>query len=200
MTTGSGSRGARLRERLSGHHEVAAAVILLAAFAFLRLRIDAFVPPGRGRTVLPPDAWPGAILTLAVVLSAAYLVQTLRRALGGEALLPTATPLGPTADDAEAVARAAEADNPDAAQLWRLAAGFGLLFAYIYLMSMMGFVPVTVLFCVAFLLMVGERRWWMVAAIPAAVTVVVLVVFTRVLVVPLPRGQGVFLEFSTFLY
>jgi putative tricarboxylic transport membrane protein len=189
-------RSTRLRERWSHYDEVAVAIVLLAVFVFLRVRIDTFTPGGRGRTFLTPDAWPGAILVLAIALSTIYLAQSLRRARRAPSLLPVTTPLSPTADEKATITSSGD----DGTEGWRLLAGFGLLLAYIYFMPAIGFVPVTLLFCIAFLLMVGERRWWVVAAIPAVATVVVVAIFTRLLVVPLPRGQGVFLELSTYLY
>lgn len=186
----------RLRERLAGYDEVAVAVVLFVAFLILRARIDVFVPGGRGRTFIESDAWPGAILTAAVVLSAAYVVQTVRRARGAEALMPEATLVGPTAEEAPAL----QVDTGNGHQPRQLAAGFALLLGYIWVMPTIGFVPATVLFCVALPLLLGERRWWLIVGIPAAVTTLVLMIFTRLLVVPLPRGRGIFLELSTYLY
>jgi hypothetical protein len=51
-----------------------------------------------------------------------------------------------------------------------------------------------------FLLFVGERRWWIVTGFPVVLLGALLFTFTRLLVVPLPRGTGVFLQFSTYFY
>ncbi len=121
--------------------------------------------------------------------------------LGAEA--PSDTEASMPGDDAQPASGSPEADVADSTVKKNpvvLMVGFGLIFAFIWLMPRMGFLPSMVLFCVAFLLAVGERRWKVVVGIPTVMTALILYVFTRLLVVPLPRGRGFFLELSTFFY
>lgn len=79
-------------------------------------------------------------------------------------------------------------------------AGAVLLALYIWLLGPIGFIPATFLFTLAFLILAGERRWWMLTAFPVGTTVVVVLVFTQLLTVALPRGRGIFVTLSTYLY
>lgn len=83
---------------------------------------------------------------------------------------------------------------------WKVLAGLGLLVAYVYLLGPIGFVPATVLFSVGFLLLVGEHRWWVLVAFPVVSVTVLIGVFTQLLTVSLPRGNGFLLTLSTYLY
>jgi hypothetical protein len=67
-------------------------------------------------------------------------------------------------------------------------------------MRHVGFVPSTLVFSIVFLVFVGERRWKVIASFPILLLAALLYTFTRLLVVPLPRGSGFFLELSTYFY
>lgn len=196
------------------YQEVVVAAVLLVVFVAFRLRLDSFVTGRQGRAFVDPDFWPGWLLTLGIVLCVIYLVTATRRALRWrlnpheEDETPSMSTLLTTTSETD---RAASTDNPEAAadtepaepdrpSILRLGIGFALLYGYLYVMGPVGFVPATLAFCVAFLLFIGERRWYVVAGFPILIVVAVLAVFTRVLVVPLPRGTGWWLYWSTFLY
>ena len=195
------------------YQEVVVAAVLLLVFVAVRLRLDDFITGRRGRAFLDPDVWPSWLLTLAIGLCVVYLVTAIRRAVRWR-LDPTTAADETTAvtslltGEVEAEPAAAGNPEPDTAQdpelerpsVLRLAIGFALLFGYLYLMGPVGFVPATLGFCAAFLLFVGERRWYVVVGFPILIVVVVLAAFTRLLEVPLPRGTGWWLYWSTFLY
>lgn len=195
------------------YQEVVVAAVLLLVFVAARVRLDNFITGRRGRAFLDPDFWPQWLLTFAIVLCLVYLVTTIRRALRWR-LDPTAaageTPTVSSLLTGEAEAEPGAVDTPETdtvheaeperPSVLRLAIGFALLFGYIFLMGPVGFVPATLGFCAAFLLYVGERRWYVVAGFPVLIVAVVLLAFTRLLVVPLPRGTGWWLYWSTFLY
>jgi len=175
----------------SGYEEVVVAAVFLVGMLFFRLRLENFVF-GRAGSFLGPDFWPATLLTIGIGLSAVYLVLAVvwaRRKQSHEA--------------AGAGGPAEVADEPELAQqgsIWKLVGGFVLLGAYIYLLDPIGFVPATALFSVAFLLLVGERRWWVIVAFPVVAVTVLLGVFTQLLTVSLPRGTGFFVTLSTYLY
>lgn len=198
------------------YREVPVAVVLLVTFVYLRLNLDDHVRGRRGRTFIEPEFWPGLLLTFGVVLSVVYLVLTILRARGavsdhGVGLVARAEE---TAEQSSATIDETGGGPPDTVEtappttkappqrrnLLGLGGAAALLFAYIWFMPTLGFVPISLVFCVAFLLLVGERRWWLLVALPLAVVAFVLGIFTRLLVVPLPRGSGFFLELSTYLY
>lgn len=97
-------------------------------------------------------------------------------------------------DDHEADERATGID------VLKTVGGALLVALYIWLMRPIGFIPATVVFCVLFLLLVGERRWWMLLLFPIGASALVILVFTQLLTVALPRGSGIFLTLSTYLY
>jgi len=206
--------------------EILIGLVMLGLFVFLRLQLTDLVRGRRGAAFLDPDFWPGWLLNLLIVLVVIYLVQAIMRVVRAPAVEPEAKPpatagtepagmAGELAADADASADAAplepgaegpkepeepEADTAQPKNPAMLLAGFGLIFAFIWLMPRIGFIPSGLLFAVAFLLAVGERRVRIVATIPVVLMALILYVFTRLLVVPLPRGQGVFLQFSTYFY
>ena len=191
--------------------EIVIAVVSLAVFVYMRVQIEGLIRGRRGAAYLDPDFWPGWLLNLLILLTLIYLVQAIRRVRarpsGSRASYDDA--LAKVRDDAPAEQQQKEKEEeseepPRDTALEKnplmLLAGFGLIFAFIWLMPRIGFIPSGLLFAVAFLLAVGERRWRIVATIPIGLMALILWVFTRLLVVPLPRGRGFFLELSTYFY
>lgn len=176
--------------------EIVVAAVLLIGFLYLRINLVEHVRGRRGAAYLDPDFWPGWLLNVGILLALVYLVlavMRLRRA--GDPDLPAA-PRKPVEDAEEDHHHDVKlSGNPVA-----LLIGFLLLFGYIWGMTRIGFVPATLLFSAAFLFFVGERRWYVISAVPVVLLGLMLYVFTRLLVVPLPRGRGFFVELSTFFY
>lgn len=207
----------------SGWEEVVVAAVLLAGAIFLRVRIDDLVL-GRSGAFLDPEFWPATLLTIAIVLSAIYLVLAIiwarrQSAEHEEAATATATATaattaateqpsasagGATASsavpDAEPGGATAPAEVAHTGSVFKLVGGFVLLAAFIYLLGPIGFVPAAFLFSIAFMLLVGERRWWVLLLFPVIAVTVLLGIFTQLLVVSLPRGTGIFVDLSTYLY
>lgn len=210
--------------------EVVVAAVLVGVFAYLRFYLPQLIAGRRGGAYVDPDFWPGWLLNAALVFSIAYLVQMVagvvraRTSAGGGSPRAEA-PEGTAASADRAVDLDAEADRaadleapadraaaPDAdvethghavtlsGNTPRLLAGFVLLWAYIFSMSYIGFVPATIIFSVVFLLFLGERRWPVILGFPVVLLAALVYTFTRLLVVPLPRGVGPFLELSTLFY
>lgn len=211
------SRGTRRWK--PGYEEIIVAIVLLAIFTFFRIRLDNFVV-GREGSYVGPTFWPGILLTLGIVFSVVYLVQAVIKARREEpvALEPAPGPQpiaegaveGQISDSADApVALADDAPVPDASpdedlhgrgHVGKPVVAGALMAAYIFLLGPIGFIPATVLFTISFLILVGERRRWMLALFPVAASAVLILVFTQVLAIPLPRGTGIFLTLSTYLY
>ena len=199
-TTKTERRWEAVSGRIRPFREVILAGLLVLLFGNFWLRLDTFVSGRRGQALLDPDFWPGLLVATATVLSLAYLVlailDVLRVQRGASAADGDAAGerAQPTLSDPEA------RDVPTLARRLRALAAFVLLGLYIYAMPTTGFVPITLVFTVAFLILLGERRWWFLIVLPIGVVAAVILVFTRLLVVPLPRGSGFFLELSTYLY
>lgn len=205
----------------SGWEEVVVAAVLLVGAIFLRVRINDFVR-GREGSFLGPEFWPATLLTIAIVLSAMYLVLAViwarrqsaevrveegttatvtapataeRPAVTGEA---TSVSVRPDADAGAGTEPPAEVAHSGG--VGKLLGGIALLAALIYLLGPIGFVPAAFLFGVAFMLLVGERRWWVLLLFPVVAVTVLLGIFTQLLVVSLPRGTGIFIDLSTYFY
>lgn len=220
-------REPRRRRWTLAHEEVLVAILLLGAFLFFFLRIDDFVIGRRG-TFLSPTFWPSVLLALGAIFSAGYLMHALLdlRNQRREGTTQDADPAGiepegtePAGATAATDSSATEAgpspvtvakDHPVIDEdedgrsrlhhIGKTVAGAVLLALYIWLLGPIGFIPATFLFTLAFLILAGERRWWMLTAFPLATTVVVVLVFTQLLTVALPRGRGIFVTLSTYLY
>ena len=220
-------REPRRRRWTLAHEEVLVAILLLGAFLFFFLRIDDFVIGRRG-TFLSPTFWPSVLLALGAIFSAGYLMHALldlrnqRREGTTQDADPAGTepvgtePAGATAATDSSAAEAGPSpvtvakDHPVIDEdedgrsrlhhIGKTVAGAALLALYIWLLGPIGFIPATFLFTLAFLILAGERRWWMLTAFPVGTTVVVVLVFTQLLTVALPRGRGIFVTLSTYLY
>jgi putative tricarboxylic transport membrane protein len=178
--------------------ELLTAVVLLLGALYLRLDIEGFVAGRRGAGFVDPDFWPGWLLNVIIASSAVYALQAWRkrsRSSDASDIATVSERISAQDEPVEGLHQVAVSGS-----IWRLLLGFVILWAYIYSMTRIGFVPSTLLFAVAFLLFVGERRPLVLTLIPLTIVGAILGVFTRLLVVPLPRGTGFFLELSTFFY
>lgn len=77
--------------------------------------------------------------------------------------------------------------------------GFCLL-TYIIITPLIGFILSTVLFILAFILALEEKRRLVLILSPPLITAVIIVIFAKFIMMPLPKGIGVFAEFSRLFY
>jgi putative tricarboxylic transport membrane protein len=71
---------------------------------------------------------------------------------------------------------------------------------YIFAMQWIGFALATLFYVLAFIVILGERRRWVLIFSPILVTVFILVVFSKFIAIPFPKGIGIFAELSRFLF
>lgn len=71
-----------------------------------------------------------------------------------------------------------------------------LLLTYIVLMPWIGFALSTFLYVFVFIVALGERRKLVLTLSPVLITVAVVLVFSKFISMPLPKGVGVFAAFS----
>jgi putative tricarboxylic transport membrane protein len=153
--------------------------VVAAGAAFLYHRaggIEYFPRPG----VLGPEAWPRAILVLAMAVCALQIAAAL---LGGR-----------RAGQAEPAAEAGERSHP-----WMLLGGMALSAGYIWALTRLGFFSATVPYLAAFIVLGGYRRWGRVAAISILGAAALLFIFMKVVYVSLPLGQGPFQQVTLAL-
>jgi putative tricarboxylic transport membrane protein len=75
-----------------------------------------------------------------------------------------------------------------------------LIIAYFFLMNVIGFIALTPFFLIAFMILLGEKSWpWMII-LSVGMTIVIILAFTQAMYVPLPRGVGIFHDFSVIFY
>lgn len=74
-----------------------------------------------------------------------------------------------------------------------------LLF-YIIVMPFIGFILSTLLFVFPLILVLGERRKWVLMFSPPLITGLIVLVFGKLIAIPLPKGMGVFAAFSRLFY
>lgn len=199
------------------YEEVLVAALLLVAFLFFLFRLDDFVI-GREGTFIGPSFWPGVLLGMGAVLSVIYLVYSViaaRRYDGGPVETAEAKQDAPAEPsslsvdgvaprpeliDEAPVADASADEHPTRRYVGKTVAAGVILAGYIYALAWIGFIPATILFTIAFLLLTGERRWWVLTLFPLVTSAAILLVFTQLLSVALPRGSGFFITLSTYLY
>jgi len=137
------------------------------------------------RTVLQgaqmgPAFWPKFILGCLILLSGIVSVGTIRRIAKekawGESLM-----------------------TMDRGKL-RFFAAIGLSVAYLILLPVLGFIAITPVFMIAFMLLLGEKSKGWIIGVSIAMTAVIVVLFTKAMYVPLPRGMWLFREFSLLFY
>ena len=82
----------------------------------------------------------------------------------------------------------------------RLFAAMGLIVFYLIGMRYFGFLTLTPFVMVAFMTLLGEKsKGWMVS-IALVLPFLIVILFTKVMYVPLPRGTGIFLRISQLIY
>lgn len=139
---------------------------------------------GAGR--IGPDAWPKAIIVLMGVLCAWEIARRLTmRPRGGAG--------APAGEAGEA------SQGPPAMQAGKLAAGVGLVFAYVVAVPWAGFFFATAVFLAAFPWFGGMRRPLLTGALGIGGSLALVVVFMRVAYISLPLGEGPFRALSLAL-
>lgn len=129
---------------------------------------------------LGPVFWPRVLLVLLMVFSAGVAFNVYRKVKAG--LLPAAAEL-----------------KLDRGMI-QLFAAIGLIVLYIMLMKVIGFLVLTPFVMIAFMYLLGEKSKVWIFSVPFVLTIAVVLLFTKVMYVPLPRGVGIFLSISHLLY
>lgn len=171
----------KLRRKAVLKGELIFSLFILAASLFLYWVSGSFAKS----TVLQgahmgPSFWPRLILGALIVLSGIVAAGTVRRIsrdkAWGEALL--------TFDRGK----------------MRFFAALALCIAYLFFLPLVGFVALTPLFMILFMLLLGEKSKGWIIGVSLVMTAVVVILFTKAMYVPLPRGVGLFREFSLLFY
>ena len=82
----------------------------------------------------------------------------------------------------------------------RFFVAIGLSVAYLILLPVLGFIAITPVFMIAFMVLLGEKSWGWIIGVSMAMTAIIVILFTKAMYVPLPRGVGLLREFSLLFY
>jgi putative tricarboxylic transport membrane protein len=133
--------------------------------------------------------WPILILALASLLSAILLISSLMKMKRKEKE-------GKEAD--ESSSPESTASRKRARRIVFISSVATLV--YIFAMQWVGFALATLFYVLAFIVTLGERRKWVLVFSPILVTAFILVVFSKFIAIPFPKGVGIFAELSRFFF
>ena len=165
--------------------EIVLSAVCLAFFSFMFY--EALELRGVGRFgEVGSGFWPLLSLGVATILSLAWLMIN----------------LGKYSRDKQKTEEKSETES--AAEAWSRRKKVGLslvsLLCYIVIIPLIGFLLSTILFILAFILALDERRKAVLLVSPPLITVVIILVFAKFITIPLPKGVGIFAEFSRLFY
>lgn len=167
--------------------EIAASVLIMAFFVFMLFNslglheIRRFGEVGSG-------FWPILILSTAILLSIILLISNLMNYLKDQKKTPSGAAISP------------EAQMDLRSRRRKISLSIIFLLIYIIIMPWIGFGLSTLIYVTAFILVLGERRRWVLILSPILVTVLVVLIFSRFITIPFPKGVGIFAAFSRLFY
>jgi len=165
--------------------EVALSAVCVAFFAFMLKEAVALHGVGRFGEV-GSGFWPMLSLGVSTLLSVLWLIANARQyAKEKGKAKEVATP--------EAVAEARSGRR-------KVGLSLGCLLVYIVATPLMGFLLSTMLFILAFILALDERRKAVLLVSPPLITAVIVIVFAKFITIPFPKGVGIFATFSRLFY
>lgn len=165
--------------------EIVVGAFCVVYFSFMFYEATALHGVGRfGET--GSGFWPLLSLGASVLLSLHWLISTLVRS-------------------SKEKGTAVEKPTPEAiAEAWGRRRKVGLsivcLLVYIIAMAWVGFILSTLLFVLAFAMVLEERRKWVLVTSPVLVTAIIIGVFAKFITIPFPKGVGIFAAFSRLFY
>jgi putative tricarboxylic transport membrane protein len=167
--------------------EIVANVVFIAFFIFMPINslklheIRRFGEVGSG-------FWPILILSTATLLSIILLVSTLIKYLNEKK----------KASVEASISKEALVDLKSRRR--KFASSVILLLIYVIIMPWIGFVLSTLIYVLAFILALEERRKYVLIISPILVTALIVIIFAKFIVIPFPRGVGIFAAFSRLIY
>ena len=155
--------------------------VITIAFSVIFLLISLSMPaPTRG---VGPAAWPRTVLFSMLFLAIILLVTEYRAYLKAKA-------------ESAQLKKEAPPKQPYSFRHWISAGVAGL---YFLIMGVLGFVPSTALFIAALSRILGLKNWKLSVLVSLASTAAITILFLSVLGMNVPRGVGIFRDFTLFL-
>ncbi len=132
--------------------------------------------------------WPILTLSFATLLSVVLLISNLRKYIQEKESHAGKRVISP------------EAKIALRSQRRKVALSVVCLLGYVVVMPYIGFILSTFLYVLAFILALGERRKLVLTLSPILVTVIAVIVFAKLIAMPLPKGIDIFATFSRLIY
>lgn len=171
--------------------EIVFCAVCVAFFGFMLTQT--FELLGKGRLgEMGSGFWPMLLLSAGALLSLGLFMLNLIRYLKKRK-----SPEVPLKDGA---ADSTAEDSADPSARKKLSLCIAALLLYILILPYAGFVLSTGLFTLGCIWALEERRSWVLIASPILVTALVLMVFAKFISMPLPKGVGIFADFSRLFY
>ena len=167
--------------------EIVANILIISFFIFMLINsfklheIRRFGEMGSG-------FWPVLILSTATLLSIILLVSTIIKHLK----------IKKKASVEATISKEALVDLKNRRKKFVLSVV--LLLIYIIIIPWIGFVLSTLIYVLAFILALEERRKSVLIVSPILVTALIVIIFAKFIVIPFPRGVGIFAAFSRLIY
>ncbi len=198
----------KLMIRLREYGELIVRFLFFCFFLYLRIFIHDLMHMALARwRFLPPDFWPGWVLNIAVLLTGILLVGGVRDFYLKKKLLRDEKKEEPVIDEVKTeVSNNMESEDQSVVQeatskeLRRLLWIVGMIFIYIYMLPRVGYFVATFIFPIAYLIYFKERRIILYVVFPIFAVGMIYLLFTQILISPLPRGIGIFYDFSNLFY
>ncbi|BDD87914.1 tripartite tricarboxylate transporter TctB family protein [Desulfofustis limnaeus] len=159
--------------------DVIISAIVFCAALYLYVEIKA-LDSGDVYGQLGPAYWPKFVLVSIMVFSVMVAFFSIKGVLQGT--IPAVQKITFTAEKV------------------RFIAAVSLITGYLVLLPFVGFLVLTPFMMIAFMYLLGERSKVWIFTIPFVLTIGIVLIFTKAMYVPLPRGVGIFLSISHLLY
>jgi putative tricarboxylic transport membrane protein len=159
--------------------DVIISTILFFTAVYLFIDIKA-MDAGSAYGQLGPAYWPNFLLFWIMILSIGVAFFSIKGVLQG--VIPAFKGLQFTAANV------------------RFIAAFSLIAGYLIFLPYIGFLVLTPFMMMAFMYLLGERKKIWIFCLPFALTASIVLIFTKAMYVPLPRGAWFFLKISQLVY
>lgn len=174
--------------RFSDKYGETVLLLTLIPISFYLISVGLEIPTGRSRASITPATWP--ILSLGMIVSSAVLLLIFK-------VLNRKRDKLIAKDSAEEII----GDPKEEEETYPERAFYTASFMIIYLLVLpyVGFIPVSLVAMGCYMISIGATRKFSIIT-PFVMTAIIIIVFGIALKVPLPRGVGVFKEFSMLFH
>ena len=153
--------------------------IVLGIFCIYLFFLVGAESPAPTATELGAAFWPRIILVLLILLIIVNIVNSLKKLKGSNEKLTAGFNLGEFL-------------------MSKLFVGMILVAVMAILMPIIGFIPVSFLFLIAYGVLLGERRIGFLIIVSRVITAILYILFQGALDIMLARGTGIFRDFALF--